>query len=353
VSNQFALFPGVAPSALDLLAAARYRQREGPYAPGRALYDLQRSEANLPRGTSYALDYARPAELAAMRRAEVAAQLDALDAIQALDRAQAEALRGQIKEAARSEQVRRTQSRITQRAFAGSAVAGAGNALVGVYADLWYQQSKLRERRKRTLAVGRRGAAATRPLSPTAAGLTNRTGAKSTRAAAVAAGPAEPTRASAAAAGRAKSAAAAGSRSGSAASTGKQRVESRATVGQAQTQVQRTVQRSRLGQLFTQLLSPIYPPPRVVPRAVARTPVRAAARAILPTSTSALVPTAQGLTSLQQQGVGSPPQRCKCPEPKKERPGEKRCRNPVISTTIRDNVLTTKRELKCPPSKPK
>lgn len=65
---------------------------------------------------------------------------------------------------------------------------------------------------------------------------------------------------------------------------------------------------------------------------------------------------AQGLplTGLNSLGVPSVPtngrEKCECPPKRKRKPG---CTNPLISKSISGNVLTIKRELKCPPSRSK
>jgi len=61
----------------------------------------------------------------------------------------------------------------------------------------------------------------------------------------------------------------------------------------------------------------------------------------------------QPLTGLNALGVPSIPtsgqDKCRCPKPKRK----KGCTNPIISKSISGNVLTTKRELVCPPSSSK
>lgn len=361
-SNQFARFL-YSPNVLDQLEAVRLRQITGPYAQGRLLYNLAQREVRAPRGTSY-IDYARPSELAAMRRAESAAQMDVLADLDAQLKVDREKLRGQVKAEEARKKIDSAQRRIVRnfRPVAGPAYLAAGNQLVAIYSDLWIQQRELRKRRSRILAVGRRGAAATRPIQPTA--VPGRTGAAATRgssaaarardsAAGAAARSPKSVKSGSAGSGLAKSAASAQSRAATAATAGKagKRVgqSSVARSGQRQGQMQRTVQRTPFRSLFEFLTRPIFP--TVAPRSLVRSPPRQVARQVASSSTTQLTPTAQGLTALNSAGVGSP--RCRCPEPKRKKQGEKRCTNPVISKSIKDNVLTTKRELKCPPSKPK
>jgi len=82
--------------------------------------------------------------------------------------------------------------------------------------------------------------------------------------------------------------------------------------------------------------------PRTSPR-----PLRASVRPRAQARAEAL---GQPLTALNALGVPSVPtndqDKCRCPKPKRK----KGCTNPLISKSISGNVLTIKRELKCPPS---
>lgn len=357
---------------LDQLAAARYRQRTGPYAYGRNLYELAQRERNKPPGTSYS-DYLTRTDAELIRRAEVAAQNDAID----------NALRDSIREAERlrneeiKAQTRAAQARVrelaqasrTLRAASLPVVAGAGNQLVSIYADIWLRQRAIRERRKRILAVGRRGAAATRPLSTTA--IPGRTGAKSTRAI-------EPVRAPSTTSSSTPNAGKSGSGSkpnGTASGTAAQlptpstpvigeseaSKEARRVMSETPTLPTRTKQqaasasttlpRVRLSVRLSELIPVQIPGIRnlLAPRAVPRARARAGARADLPT----LAQMPQSLTALESQGVGSSPPGCKCPKPEKPKRKQFACSNPIISRSVKDGIITIKRKLLCQPSKPK
>lgn len=110
-----------------------------------------------------------------------------------------------------------------------------------------------------------------------------------------------------------------------------------------------------------------FPIPRAVPlpRATPRAPTTPRAVPLMPPVSG--VPTGGISVPLQVPGLTplnpgvltfSPPQpvpqeeldRCKCP-PKKRKQREKGCTNPLVSRTVRDGFIITKRKLLCQPSK--
>jgi len=88
----------------------------------------------------------------------------------------------------------------------------------------------------------------------------------------------------------------------------------------------------------------------------------ATVRTSFPTTTAQTFAPPQSLTALNLGMVTLPqpqpvPQeeldKCKCPKPKKKAKDEKRCKNPVVSRTVKDGIRTTKVRLQCPSSKAK
>lgn len=352
---------------LDVLARARLRQTTGPYAYGRNLYDLAQRDAKKPPGTSIT-DYTTAADRAAMRRAEISAQLDALGDIEHSDQQLARARSAEIKaaaEASRQRAIQLARQSSLLRSYSGATVAGAGNQLITQYVDLYYRQKRLRERRERILRNKRSGSGATR--APQYTGIPSRTGAKSTRAL----DPLE-------------------SRTGSRDSTAKsrQRADSKpvsttaqlpastdsVVIGESQAskdarqvmsevpnlpqkqgeksaQKTSTAQRSGvLARLTLNLIPAALTGIRTRVQSLAAPRARARARA--PAQTSVITPQIPGLTALEAQGVSSAGDpKCKCPKPEKKKRKEFACSNPIISRSVKDGVITIKRTLKCPPSK--
>jgi hypothetical protein len=299
--------------------------------------------------------------------------------------ANAKAIQGQAKASGKAvavavDQARRTNQYVTTRQFqrAGTlgGVASAGNELITIYTDLYYKQKAIRERREHILAVGRRGAAATRPLqSP----VTNRTGAAATRpriSTATNARTATASTARTASAGRVgtSNTAATAGRTGNTTQTGTKRAVSRDTrtvvstklPTQTKTATKTATQKALESWTKTALstLSMTGLKTLLQPRVMAS--VRQGARTLVNPSSALLpslkVPTAQtsalqlGQSLIPQlmQGKKVATQSCKCPTPKKkEKSTAERCSNPVVSRTEKDGFIITKRKLLCQPSQPK
>lgn len=269
-----------------------------------------------------------------------------------------------IPKSLRQEQVRTVSLRLRGTQPFGGAVVGAGNQLVSIYADIWYQQRLLRQRRAEILGGNRRGALATRQLRP----LTNRTGSGSTR-------PID----------------AIGPDPVAAASGGNQQPKSRAdTVNavapvsavqvatnaaqatpRAQPQARPATARStasatalRVSWDPMRMLANALAPARNYAQATARAASRVAtqfrtavnlglpttlSRAGAPSSLTSLNPGLVASTLSQPQPV---PQEDPCQRSRpKKRDSKPRCVNPVISRTTRDGIRTTKVRLTCPQSK--
>lgn len=225
--------------------------------------------------------------------------------------------------------------------------------------DQWERKGES-ERNQRILAVGRRGALATRPLQ--SVGLTNRTGA-------------------AASLGSQPASASAGSRNrlGTAAKgTGSRQLQSgKSAVVSASTDAAARSAMASSPQMPSASSSSSSSSSRSASSSAQRTaqrllsslgsPVRTASgqrRAVTlgglpgvksggvnPSTPSQSLPSLAGLS----QGMASPPPRdkCKCPPKRKPKSDTPRCSNPLLSRTEKDGILTIKRSLKCPPSKPK
>jgi len=356
-SNTFARMG--ARDVLQQLTNARYRLFGSASDTSRgframALQNLYTpKELAAPRGTTYA-DYATRAEMDARRKKVVSNQLDQLQALDAELQAQRRVVDGQTKEAARAKSVARIQSRITQRALAAPAVAAAGNELVSIYSEIWYGQRKRRELRRNILNLGRRGSAATRPLSTTGQSRTNRTGSKSTRSAAA---PAVPiSRASAAAAaprlGNTGTNPVVVQQESAQSKAARDAMATSKSLPKA-TSVQKSGSSTR-SSFTSRVVTQIFQRPMDLLRGFTRPVARFAAPARARAPTPLLVSPGQvpALTALEAQGVSSPPSRCDCP-PKRTPTKRDRCANPIISRTVKDGIITTKREQKCPQSKPK
>lgn len=237
--------------------------------------------------------------------------------------------------------------------YAAPAIAGAGNALITTYTNLWYEQQRLRERRANILAVGRRGAGAVRALARSA--IPGRTGAKSTRAldtriAGTKSGVSKPT-AAAAKLPTDQSTVAGESAASKAARRAMESNKSLPGIVTKTTEFFKIPSKFSVTlrtPTFTDLLQQSLTAPRA--RARLSTPVQTRARAPLaPLAMASAIPT------LTNTLVGSQvlQAKCDCPKPKKKSPSEQRCSNPVVSRTIKDGFITTKRKLQCQPSKQK
>lgn len=361
-------------SNLAQLARVRVKPTFGPYAYGSNMYRLAQQYQLLTK-----------AQVEAERRYVVSSQMDALQAIEEKDRADALAALKR-KQATEKLEAQRAQTKAISKAKAGALASrltrikwlrnlraasfGADLGpppLTDLYADLNWQQIQRERRAKLGLPqsrTNRRGAGATRPIDYTVQSRTNRTGAAATRSSSGGAA-----RTSSTQAGKA------GQRVGESAvviapsvpqmptKTPTRAPEaSKTTTGQAQKQGQQQRQTTQQAQQQRSLVRSVLQlnyrnpfPDRlralVRPRVTAITPPRSSARARSPELD--LTPlNGSLLSSVQVQGQ----QQCSCPpkrEPKRKKSGEKGCTNPLISRTVRDGVITIKREAKCPPSRSK
>lgn len=310
----------------------------------RALANLYTpEELAAPRGTTYA-DYATRGELEGRRRAQVNSQLDQLHALDAELEAQRRKLDGQTKEAARAARFRAEHGRVAASLSGGSPTADL-LGIIGTQVVLEvHDRRAASDRRKRILRVGRRGAAATRPLSTAGSARPNRTGALATRPF-IASGE-SPARRSPVAI--------------SASEVGDSRSD---PITASDLLTAPTYHQEELAAQVDTKRSTLQSPPsqpglgsrwvQATLQALAR-PIRRA-RTQAPTIPElARINPATGLTALEQQGVESASSGpCDCPKPEKPRKKRATCSNPIISRSVKDGIITTKRELQCPPSKPK
>lgn len=229
----------------------------------------------------------------------------------------------------------------------GGAIASSGNALVSIYSDIWARQRELRIRRQNRLAVGRRGAAATRPINTVGASRTNRTGAGAYASpSAAAAGTSAPVPRSPAAnqpaATTPRNALSAPARTDG---VSKQLSESKTTT------TSRTSTRSpfnvRVNWDPLQMLMNTLAPVRNYFTQAAPTIRRAAPVSSRPVSSSSLTPSQASMVSFSSPGA--PSGRCDCPP--KRKPTRSTCRNPVVSKKRKGDLVTTVRRIECPPSR--
>lgn len=228
----------------------------------------------------------------------------------------------------------------------GGAIVGAGNQLAQIYGDLWYQQRAIRQRRANILAVGRRGAAATRAFQPTA--LPGRTGAAATRApASVAAAAGLPVaRPQTAQPGRPATVAAPVAQRATTSASAPTRTPTRSTPTRSNISVN--------WDPWSMLQAALAPPVRRVSAFVGRARV-AARSAFAPlsrppqssgTSSAALTPA--NLSAVGFAATAGSGSDCKCPPKPRRAPT---CRNPVVSKRRRGDLITITRRITCPQSK--
>lgn len=214
------------------------------------------------------------------------------------------------------------------------------------------------QRLRRLSTAGPRRAAATRAFQPSAAGLTNRTGAGATRAADRVAGGAAATRGRAATVAstipaRASATATRAASSSAGATTSASATRNQVVTQNALTQLQQNAQ-SSLDAVLERFTKAVRTPPRTIPRSAVRLAPRTAAvvtptAAVLPPSLTSLNPTR--VASLVGSQVAT--KKCDCPKPKKEEKKSFSCSNPLVSRYVKDGIIYIKRKLQCPPSKPK
>lgn len=267
------------------------------------------------------------------------------------------------KEAAATRAFRQRQftARLSARNVAGRDIAT--NPWLLVAAESYFAGlAEQRERRAGILGVGRRGAAATRPLSTTGTGRPSRTGAGSTRPLAVPAPRVQPGTIPGAAPGSVparsvpnESPLSAPSRSPARSPTpsgAPARAPQPVQIpGALPGWIPSTLQLPKLSlaNMFATVFPQLLPArvPRIAPSFVAR-PVPAT------TTQPRLTPLNAPLVGFSQAtSLGPVPKeelaKCKCPPKRKST--KPRCRNPVISRTRAGDIQTTKVRLVCPPSK--
>jgi len=249
-------------------------------------------------------------------------------------------------------------------------VAGAAVFLIDTFQRESIRRLLEHQQRQRILGVGRRGAAATRPFIPNAAGSTNRTGAASTR-------PLQPSRnPRAAPSGTSPKGGASGTLPGAvrtgAVTPSQSDTRARTIMGsspampktQAPTRTGASTWQSILQNQLTQQLSRVLLQPLVGSTMRQGLRTRGSVLPSLPVSSMApskspnpnsgeLTPLSKGL--LQSSGEQAPSDpKCKCPKPKKEKKKSFDCSNPLVSRSVtKDGIITIKRLLKCQPFKQK
>jgi hypothetical protein len=276
--------------------------------------------------------------------------------------------RAQQETQAKSEEARRRFNADYTRRLGSSFASGAPTAdLLSVIAvELLTAQREEIDRKWGLRGAGltnRTGAASTRPIS--GAGLTNRTGAAATRSVAKPA-----TRGNTAASDAQllapvnTAAAAKGLRTGGVsvtkAQTGESAASRAARASMAQTRALPALKQglknavSNAGRLATQLRLNLSSFPSVLRVASRALPARTSVLPRTPSRTSVGLP----LTSLNPTLLGSQvaQAKCDCPkpqEPKRKKDSAERCTNPIISRRESGGIITTKRKLQCQPSKRK
>lgn len=235
-----------------------------------------------------------------------------------------------------------------------SGVAAAGNALISQYTDLYYDIKRRRSARLGRLSGrnpgSRTGAASTRAFQPRA--VPGRSGSGSTRRPDIypdsAAG--KPAIASIPAATQLPT------RSDS---VGKPaRSFSRARDARPLTQARSlfklgTRSRSNYSTMVESMLgNALAPRTRAATRAAARSITTTRASPLTAVNPAVLTSTSTGL-GVATQTASQRQRDCDCGEKKTKTRTEPRCKNPVVSRTVRDGIRTTKVRLICPPSKSK
>lgn len=374
------------PGQLDVLARARYRPTTGPYAQGMAMYLVGRAteaRAAAERAVASVAETARrlaaPIVAPWITRAKLGKsgklytlgdlQRNVIRNNQAVNRAKEKA---QIK-AARASKLAKVLKPLRHLRFAAGGPGLGPPPLTDLYAELValdiHEQRMVKRRRAQSLSTNRTGAGASRSTTDAKPrSNTNRTGAGSTRPLGTGTvtpfpQPAKP-----------------GAARTSGGRVGEPPVildESGATIPresegsrEARRKMEQTrklpgvLQLPRSRQSFPdvrlgfpsmqQLLSRVSTPPRVRTRLPTRTSASSPTRtSSQPALTSLTAPTfGTGLTPLNMQGVGSQFREdpCKCEKPKRKKRSGPSCSNPLISRTVKDGVVTTRRKLKCPPS---
>lgn len=333
-------------------AMAAQRTKRGMAALAGLIKSLE--EGHTPADTLYRL---AGLEAPNAKTKERAKSFDELmdESVAAKQKAAKGVVSAQVKAKAAAAKARRLQTRDTgvfrpsgsSRAYAIGGIAGYGNELARQLAEQYNAQRAYHRRRDATIQRPSR-AAATRVFQPSAAGLTNRTGAASTRPLS-----AVPSRAA-----NANSV----SRSRGDQKVVQQQKQQQATAQkqiarQTTSQRQTTQQKSKQGQSSWEkllnlqtdsLLSRLLQKPRTsAMQRASRSPVRVSSTS----STSSRVASLEQVLQLQTSAAASSPDRkCKCPgENKKQK--KSGCVNPIVSRVQKDGFITIKRKIQCQPSK--
>lgn len=230
--------------------------------------------------------------------------------------------------------------------YHGGAVLDAGNQLVTIYTDLWYQQKRIRERRRQLLSVGRRGAAATRPVS--GAVVPGRRGGDRGQPRTIPQSLPIPGTVSAPAPAPvpAPTQGVPGRRGGGLAT------RDRSTTGHAPayrdlSQMAQASLSSQIDQFLTGRTSRRPSAPRMLSSSV---PLPVVSPLSAPVSTTT---TAAGPAVSNAVGSAGKQKNCECEKPKKEQK-KFHCSNPLVSRSVtKDGIITIKRKLQCQPSKRK
>lgn len=215
-------------------------------------------------------------------------------------------------------------------------------------------------RRQQQLRINRRGAGATRVLQPTAAGLTNRTGAASTRrttdsgrAVSVLTAARLPSGDKAGAVRTVPRGTRGLDRPSNADQEARKVMGSSNKLPTATTKAGKSTWEKLLSQQLTQFVSPT----RSISSGLqgvrlGSTKSESLAKMLSPSSkTGTQTPLALGIGTQVGVGTQTASRDCNCPRPKTRKPPRDSCRNPVVSKVIADGFITTKRKIQCQPSR--
>lgn len=380
-SNAFARMSGDSAYATILqLERARYRPPSGAYAQGRLMHEFAQRQARREAERNVASvnqfygnpDFARDAPWIIRKKMGITKRgaLYTLGDVQRNVVRQNQAVRNAITQAqiqANARAARLTADTLRSGgALTGSVVADHLQVIgQNVVLDI-FERRQLRDRRANILRVGRRGALSTR--APAITAVPGRTGALATRPlATVTRLPTRPKPTM----GRENSAGViAAPQLPSMGELGE--AEKAATSSSSSSESSKSATKSRTSTRTPTIITPSTHTPTLTGmsalaglagvltrvRARVRASTRALVRPLLPqlTPTAAAAANPLGLTSLNAVGVGSRTQegKCDCPKPKKPKQKAFPCSNPLVSRSVtKDGIITIKRKLLCPSSKPK
>ena len=259
----------------------------------------------------------------------------------------------------REQEQQRARSRRDVRPLASGSHIADLLSLVGTELVLDIHERKLaRDQRRARLRTNRRGALAQRPVQSIS--NTNRTGAAASQRSASSAAPGNRSRQQPQRSPTANPITRTGQTTGpSTAERSASDQRARDILTQSPSMPSATSSSASSSSSFAQLsgLAPLG-----VAALLGSSPRSGAARASAQTLLSAMNPSTSALTGINSASVGSSSlgqssASCRCPKPKSQskskKPRSPSCSNPLISRTEKDGIITIKRELKCPPSKPK